>query len=142
MFSYNQGIFWYDTLHGWKDRVIIYNIISVFFPSLSGTVKRDPFTIRNGPSQFPNGPFNNWIKISHYESKHCNNFLKSAFFAHKLPFYCIIVYFQFVLNTFITVPEKYWYPIGYRLRVHWMWNVCNLLISWFVNPSTFRPSQW
>ena len=59
-----------------------------FFPSLIKWYRKtDQFTIRNGPSQFPNGPFHNWTKISHYESKHCNNVLKSAFFAHKLPFY-------------------------------------------------------
>jgi len=58
-----------------------------FFSFFKWYRKRDPFTIRNGPSQFPNGPFHNWIKISHYESKHCNNVLKSAFFAPKLLFY-------------------------------------------------------
>jgi len=30
-----------------------------FFSFFKWYRKRDPFTIRNGPSQFPNGPFHN-----------------------------------------------------------------------------------
>ena len=113
-----------------------------FFSFFKWYRKTDPFTIRTGPSQIPSGPFHNWIKISHFESKLAKNVLKSAFFAHKLPFYPYFCLLPVCLNPVHHRTGKYWYLIGYRLRIDWMWNVCNLLISIDVNSSTFRPSTW
>jgi len=114
--------------------------IQRFFSFFKWYRKTDPFTIRNGPSQFPNGPFHNWIKSSDFKSKQCNNVLKSAFFAHKLPFYRYYCLLPVCLKPVhhrtgkILVPDRL--PAPRTLNVKRF----NLLISLFVNPSTFRPS--